>query len=220
MPQTIAQKLRIRENNTLYTLHAPADFKEALTGLPRGVQFTATGKIFDQIHWFVSNRAQLGREFSKVMRMLKEDVIVWVYYPKGSSGIQTDLTRDKGWDCLEAERDKLTWLTLISFDKTWSVFGFRAKSADDREKELKPPKETGIDQWIDREKKIVRVPADLAAALKKTRGLAATFDALAFSHKKEYVEWIVSAKKEETRMKRIARTVERLSKGWKNPSNN
>ncbi len=37
--------------------------------------------------------------------------------------------------------------------------------------------------------------------------------------KKEYIEWIVTAKREETRIQRIDGTIERLVKGWKNPRN-
>jgi hypothetical protein len=74
---------------------------------------------------------------SKVMKLVKPEVIIWVYYPKLSSRIQTDLTRDKGWDCLLAERDKLTRINLISLNDTWSVFGFRAKTEADKKKEAK-----------------------------------------------------------------------------------
>lgn len=50
---------------------------------------------------------------SKVMKLVKPEIIVWVYYPKISSKLQTDLTGVKGWDCLLAESDKLTWISLI-----------------------------------------------------------------------------------------------------------
>ena len=49
----------------------------------------------------------MEKQMSKVMKLLKPGVIVWVYYPKGTSKLQTDLNRDKGWDCLLAEGDKL-----------------------------------------------------------------------------------------------------------------
>jgi hypothetical protein len=141
MQQNIAQKLRIRENDTLLTLHAPETFGSTLTGLPDQVKIITSGKSFNQLHWFVINRAQLEKEMNKVLGMLKEQELVWVYYPKGGSGLQTDLTRDKGWDCLMAEKDRLTWLTLISFDSTWSVFGFRPKTGGDRKN--KPSRRRG-----------------------------------------------------------------------------
>ena len=218
MANSISQKLRIKEKFTLLTLNAPADFKNGLTGLPAGVKLITSGKDYDQVHWFVFTKAQLEKEMSKVMKLVKEDVIVWVYYPKGTSKIQTDLTRDRGWDCLLSEGDKLTWISLISFDDTWPVFGFRAKTEDDKKKEAKP-KTREIFNWVDPKTKEVKLPDDLAAALKKNKKEAAAFDTLSFTNKKEYIEWIVTAKREETRAERIKGTIERLGKGWKNPGN-
>ncbi|WP_324278558.1 YdeI/OmpD-associated family protein [Blastococcus brunescens] len=59
----------------------------------------------------------------------------------------------------------------------------------------------------------VPVPDDLAAALDGP--VRATFDALAHSHRKEWVHWVEEAKKPETRAARIARTVESLRAGKK-----
>ena len=127
MANTIADKLRIKAMEKLLTINAPADFKKGLIGIPAGVKIFTAGKDYDQVHWFVLNKAQLEKEVSKLMKLVKPDLIVWIYYPKGTSNIQTDLTRDKGWDCLMAESDKLKWINLISFDDTWSVFWFPGK---------------------------------------------------------------------------------------------
>jgi uncharacterized protein YdeI (YjbR/CyaY-like superfamily) len=53
----------------------------------------------------------------------------------------------------------------------------------------------------------VEVPADL----KLTPELQAYFDSLAFTHRREYVDWINQAKRPETRANRIARTREMLA---------
>lgn len=56
----------------------------------------------------------------------------------------------------------------------------------------------------------VDVPDDLAAALKKAKARAA-FDALSFSHRREYVTWIDEAKRADTRARRIGQTVDGLT---------
>ena len=65
----------------------------------------------------------------------------------------------------------------------------------------------------------VAVPDDLAAALKKKKDAAATFEKLSPSHRKEYIEWITEAKRDETRQKRLSTTLEWLAEGksrnWK-----
>jgi hypothetical protein len=218
MANSIAQKLRITSPCTLLTLHAPADFLKDLKGLPAGSKIISSGKNYDQLHWFVLNKTQLEKEVSKIMKLIKPGVVVWAYYPKGSSKIQTDLTRDNGWDCLLKETDKLAWLGLIGFNDTWSVFGFRAKTDSDKKKEA-AAKPREIFNWVNPAIKKVKLPPDLVAAFKNNKTEAAYFNSLAFSHKKEYIEWIVTAKREETRNKRIAGTIELLGKQWKNPSN-
>jgi uncharacterized protein YdeI (YjbR/CyaY-like superfamily) len=55
----------------------------------------------------------------------------------------------------------------------------------------------------------VTVPDDLAAALEAAERRAA-FDALSYSHQREYVEWIDEAKRADTRARRISEAVERL----------
>jgi hypothetical protein len=219
MANTISDKLKIKAGYTLLTLNEPSGFQKGLNGLPKGVKVIESGKDYNQVHWFVLNRAQLEKEMSKVMKLVKPEVTVWVYYPKGTSKVQTDLTRDKGWDCLLAEGDKLTWINLISFDDTWSVFGFRAKTEADKKKEEKQKEEREIFKWVNPQTKEVKLPDDLAAALKKNKKAAEFFNTLSFTNKKEYIEWIVTAKREETRKERVDGTIERLIKSWKNPRN-
>ena len=60
---------------------------------------------------------------------------------------------------------------------------------------------------VDTAPREVEVPKDFAAALKKA-GLRATFDALAFTHRKEHVRAIEEAKAPETRARRIVKAVE------------
>ncbi len=56
-------------------------------------------------------------------------------------------------------------------------------------------------------------PADFKTALAKNRSAAATFEKLPPSHRRDYVEWIVEAKREETRKRRIATAIELLAEG-------
>lgn len=62
---------------------------------------------------------------------------------------------------------------------------------------------------IETKDKTIITPDDVVKAFKKAKVLA-YFDSLAFSHRKEYVQWIESAKKEETRTKRIEQAIEKL----------
>ncbi len=67
--------------------------------------------------------------------------------------------------------------------------------------------EVDVDVELDTEPREVEVPADFATALNGIPGLRQAFDALAFTHRKEYVRAVEDAKTEETRQRRIAKTV-------------
>lgn len=69
-----------------------------------------------------------------------------------------------------------------------------------------------IDIVLDATERTVAVPADLAKAL-KAAGLTSAFDALAYSHRKEYVRAVEDAKKPETRQRRIESTIAKLQSG-------
>jgi uncharacterized protein YdeI (YjbR/CyaY-like superfamily) len=51
------------------------------------------------------------------------------------------------------------------------------------------------------------------AALGKNGKALATFENLSASHKREYVEWIAEAKRDETRAKRLATAIEWMAEG-------
>jgi hypothetical protein len=62
----------------------------------------------------------------------------------------------------------------------------------------------------------IDVPAPFAEAL-EAGGVRDEFDALSFTHRKEYVRWIEEAKREETRARRVAKAVEMLREGITTP---
>lgn len=66
---------------------------------------------------------------------------------------------------------------------------------------------------VDTATRMVRVPNELKRALAKSPKAQANFKALAWSHRKAYVDWIAEAKKPETKARRIDRAIERLSEG-------
>ena len=78
------------------------------------------------------------------------------------------------------------------------------KSPATRKATPKPPPET---------------PEDLVAALRKNKPAQTTFDAFPPSCKREYIEWIVEARRPETRAKRLAQALEWMGAGkrrnWK-----
>ncbi len=213
MSDALQKKLRITAGTTIRTVNAPADYAKTIGKLPKGAEITkGVTKSHDFVHLFVKDKAELERTFFKTAKALAPDGLLWISYPKGG---RTDLTRDKGWECLN--KVKMQWLALISFDEGWSAF--LMKNA--------PPKaqttasknyHADTAEWADASTKTVRIPEALAAAFKKNAEARRLYEALNFTNRKEYVLWVVGAKREETRLARVKGTIEKLLAGLKNPA--
>jgi len=120
----LAKKMRLKAGTRAALLSAPAGYLKALAPLPAGVEISETLRpALGWIQVFVRTRAELARLAPKCVKSLADDGLLWVSFPKGTSGIQTDLTRDEGWDALAGA--DLKWVTLISVDETWSAFALR-----------------------------------------------------------------------------------------------
>ena len=68
-----------------------------------------------------------------------------------------------------------------------------------------------VELELDTEPRIVEVPEDLAAALAEKSGARAAFDALSYSIRKEHVRQVESSRAQETRDRRIAGIVAKMS---------
>lgn len=66
---------------------------------------------------------------------------------------------------------------------------------------------------LDTEPRVLEIPKDFMKELKKDKDAKAFFDKLSYTHQREYVMWIEEAKKDETRTRRILRSIEMLKQG-------
>jgi bacteriocin resistance YdeI/OmpD-like protein/uncharacterized protein DUF1905 len=73
-----------------------------------------------------------------------------------------------------------------------------------------------VELWQDMADRKVETPAAFAALLKREKVLD-FFDSLSNTHRKEYIRWVTEAKKEETRERRLAKSVEMLRAKIKTP---
>jgi hypothetical protein len=108
-----------------------------------------------------------------------------------------------------------------SFRTTLFTMGGRALLGLNREVREAAGIEAGqtvsVELARDDEPRTVEVPSELAAALDRDPAVRDTFDNLSYTHRKEYVRWIEEAKREETRTRRVEKSVELLREGIKTP---
>ena len=120
----LATKMKLKPGHSAAIIAAPADYLKELAPLPAGVKVSLDLKgNYDWVQVFVKNKAEIDKMAPRAIRALKPESILWISFPKGSSKIQTDLTRDKGWEILH--HTDLKWITLISVNETWSAFAMR-----------------------------------------------------------------------------------------------
>jgi hypothetical protein len=70
---------------------------------------------------------------------------------------------------------------------------------------------------LDDEPRTVEAPPELAAALAADSEAREAFDRLSYTHRREYVEWVSGAKREETHRARLERVAAMLRDGIKHP---
>lgn len=123
----LIKKLGIKPGQKMLILNVPEGYIQALGALPAGNEVeTAPGGTFDFVQLFVRNKADIDNHATTAMQSLKPGGLLWFTYPKKSSSIKTDITRDTGWDALMAAG--IRPVTQIAIDDTWSALRFRPTS--------------------------------------------------------------------------------------------
>ena len=89
-----------------------------------------------------------------------------------------------------------------------TLIGYVKKAAALNEAGIKAPGRTQP-----KKREPIEMPADFRAALKKNAKARKTFDAFAPSKRREYLEWVTEAKREETRQERLATSIKWLAEG-------
>ena len=91
----LVEKLGIERGSTIAILAAPPGYDRTLGPLPRPVsrKRSLSGPL-DFIQFFTSRRAELERRFAQLASALAPAGMLWISWPKQSSGVPTDLTED------------------------------------------------------------------------------------------------------------------------------
>ncbi|MGC8864710.1 MAG: YdeI/OmpD-associated family protein [Bacteroidales bacterium] len=147
----------------------------------------------DFILIWAENSQQIESLFEEVKLPLKPETVFWIAYPKKGSGKNSDLHRDQGWHTLKSAG----WrpVSQVSMNDVWTALRFKP------------------DAWPEPTPSKIRselvVPIEMQHLLEK-EGLWDVFQALSYTHRKEYIEAFEVAKKPETRQRRLTLMVEKL----------
>ena len=210
------KKLGIKPGQKILLKNTPIEIESQLIPFPENVSISKNLKgTFDLIIIFAYKKAEVMQSASLVIKILAKEGILWLAYPKKTSGIDTELNRDKAWDSFTEFGYRP--VNLISLNENWSSMRFK-RNEDVSTKHSKEQNSHEYIKHIDLKNKIVSAPEDLVIEFKKNKNSKEFFESLAYSHKKEYIAWILSAKKGETRALRVQKTIEKLKGKKKNPT--
>lgn len=120
----LVKKLGIKAGQRMVVINAPEGYLARLEPLPDGTTRTDTAVgTFDLVHLFVHDTAGVARDGPTALQALIPGGLLWVAYPKQTSGIKTDINRDTGWDVINEAGYRA--VSLVSIDEVWSAIRFR-----------------------------------------------------------------------------------------------
>ncbi len=212
--QTLLEKLQLKEEKNLLIQGLPSSIEKQFIKLnfSKGITPLLKNRKIDFALVFAVNQKQLKDILKDVVPALQDDAKFWIAYPKLTSKIASDLSRDKSWDFVsdygyEAVR-------MVALDPVWSAGRFKKPEVEG--KKFDNFCSTNPAPGVNYDEKTVVPPDELQNLFKKHKKAASFFETLAFSHKREYVEWILSAKRADTKQKRLNTTIEKLTAAKKN----
>jgi hypothetical protein len=123
MTTSLAQKLQIKPGLVLTVINSPQNMKNQLPlDLPDNpLEFDLACQP-DCVLIFVSTRIEVEQIAIPMLTDKYKPSLVWLAYPKGTSGVETDINRDILWKMLEPQ----SWrpARMIALDDIWSCMRF------------------------------------------------------------------------------------------------
>jgi hypothetical protein len=129
--RSLVDKLGIKPGQRIVIVGAPADYAKTLGELPPDV--TLAKRIqgeHDFLHFFSKSRHELEQKFPALKTGLVSNGALWISWPKGSSGVATDLNENAVREIGLA--NGLVDVKVCAVDETWSGLKFVYRVKDRR----------------------------------------------------------------------------------------
>jgi hypothetical protein len=89
----LVRKLGFRTGARVYLVHAPQGYLELLGSEAEGIEFSQSMRTpYEFVHLFVTRRTELAQRLSRLREQVSDEGVVWVFWPKRTSGISSDIT--------------------------------------------------------------------------------------------------------------------------------
>jgi hypothetical protein len=189
----LGRKLQYKENFNCLVLNKPDDW----IAIPFPFETKRSNNPYDLELVFMRDKQILDKHLS-VLTSEKDDRIQWVAYPKKTSPLYIDLDRDRITHMLRTFAYRP--VTMVSLTDDWSAMRIRNEKMVKR---LAGPS--------------VSMPVELTRLWKECPECLSFFNSLSNTNRKEYVQWINSAVRLETKEKRLEKIKQLLQDKVPNP---
>lgn len=217
------EKLQLKDEKNLLIQGLPSAIEKQFVRLSFAKNVTPLLKArrIDFALVFAINEKQLNNILNDVLPALQQGGKLWIAFPKKTSKIVTDLNKDSSWSTLA--KSQFESVREITLDHVWIAVRYKkATDPDDVFEETIESEETKektrATSKVNIDEKEIVLPADLEEELKRNKTALNSFKLLSNTNKTEFIEWIVGAKKDVTKQKRLKDTIDKLVAGKKNPS--
>jgi len=123
----LIDKLGIKPKARLQFVSAPKDLPALLGDLPDGARIASRG-VLDFAILFVKSQSDLKKNFAGLRDRLESNGMLWVAWPKKTSGVPTDLT--EGVVRAFGLESGLVDVKVCAVDDTWSGLKFVRRLKD------------------------------------------------------------------------------------------
>ena len=118
MISNLVSKLQLKPDQSLLVLNAPVEHAPQLDDISLTNAIPASAVLV-----FITNLADATSLIQQGIESIREDGLLWIAYPKGGSGVSTDVNRDRLWQA--AEPGGWRPVRMVAIDSIWSAMRLR-----------------------------------------------------------------------------------------------
>jgi hypothetical protein len=116
---SLAKKLGIKPGMIIHVVNAPVDYATLVDPFPENVVISSKAEPeLDMVHIFTKSRSELLASLKTFQGKIKQNGIIWVSWPKKSSGVPSEVTEDTVREVALPLR--LVDIKVCAVDETWS----------------------------------------------------------------------------------------------------
>ncbi|WP_443939129.1 YdeI/OmpD-associated family protein [Pedobacter sp. MW01-1-1] len=218
MENALLKKLQIKPGYTVKIENATENILAIFGDIPSNIQLDyGAPTSFQALLAFATSKEVLYKLVNENRSKINEKTVFWIIFPKKAAKLSSDLDSMETWKNLD--QFGISPCASAAINEVWTALRLKfitaIKASGTCNEDIQ---KNELARYIDVQKKTVILPDYLAEALSHHPGALDFYQGLAYSHRKEYVLWIVTAKQGKTRIVRIEKMIQMLLSKKKNPT--